>query len=203
MSDFSPDNEPVLVKRISDGDAEAFSQIFHQYNKTVYHTVMTYVKDVPEAEEIVQQIFVKLWENRSSLAGVRSFRDYFFIATRNSVFSYFNRLARHSRLMKHVRSGQTEIVDDTDHLVLQRQYDALVGQAIEQLPPQQKQVYLLTERDALNYDQIAANMQISRSTVKKHMELARKAVRSYIYLRLKDDIQLLALPAFVLGFFKD
>jgi len=149
---------------------------------------MTYLKNEAEAEEIVQQVFVKMWMRRATLSGVRSFRDYFFIIVRNSVFDYFNRLSQQARLADMMRMQAGAITaESTDVRLRQKQYDQLVEKAIGQLPARQKEVYLLAELEALDYDAIAGRMQISRLTAKKHMELARKSVRDYIGRYLKDD----------------
>ncbi len=191
-------NEPALLRRIAEGDSEAFSQVFHYYSGTVYNTVMTYVKDDIEAQEIVQQVFVKLWEQRANLSEVRNFGDYFFIAVRNCVYNHFNRLSRQALLKKAIQQAQVqEMADDADHRVRQQQYDAIVEEAIVQLPPKQQQVYLLSEWDALNYDEIAVQMQVSRLTVKKHIELARKSVRNHVRLRLKDDLLSVLIPGII------
>ncbi|HTI07613.1 MAG TPA: sigma-70 family RNA polymerase sigma factor [Puia sp.] len=188
MLEYSPDNEPALIKSIAEGDADAFSVVYHYYSKTIYNTVMTYLKNEAEAEEIVQQVFVKMWMRRATLSGVRSFRDYFFIIVRNSVFDYFNRLSQQARLADMMRMQAGAITaESTDVRLRQKQYDQLVEKAIGQLPARQKEVYLLAELEALDYDAIAGRMQISRLTAKKHMELARKSVRDYIGRYLKDD----------------
>jgi len=188
LPEYSLDNEPALLKSIAEGDTDAFSKVYHYYCKQVYNTVMIYVKNETEAEEIVQQVFVKMWMRRAALCGVHSFRDYFFIIVRNSVFDYFNRLSRQARLSDVIRmQAGGEITDSADILLRQKQYDQLIERAIRQLPDRQKQVYLLADLEALGYDAIAERMQISRFTAKKHMELARKSVRDYIRLHLGDD----------------
>ena len=188
MLEYSPDNEPALIQSIAEGDVDAFSVVYRYYSKTIYNTVMTYLKNEAEAEEIVQQVFVKMWVRRATLSGVRSFRDYFFIIVRNSVFDYFNRLSQQARLADVMRMQAGEITaESTDVRLRQKQYDQLVEKAIGQLPARQKKVYLLAELEALDYDAIAGRMQISRLTAKKHMELARKSVRDYIGRYLKDD----------------
>jgi len=175
------DNETALLQRIAAGDAGAFSQVYHHYAGKIYATVMAYVKNETDAEDIVQQVFVRLWERRASLTGIRSFSDYFFILVRNSVFDYFNRLSRHARLADMFSRDAGEMMEDnTEHLLTQKQYDRLVEMAISQLPERQREVYLLADRECLGYDDIARAMHISRPTAKKHMELARKFLRAYV-----------------------
>jgi len=169
------------------GDADAFSQVYRHYEKIVFNTVMVYVKNEAETEEIVQQVFVKLWERRAALTGVRSFRDYFFVVVRNHVLNYFNRLSKQARLADIIRlQAGKEPGNEADHRLRQQQYDQLVEKAVRQLPDRQKQVYLMADQEALGYDDIAERMQISRLTAKKHMELARKSVREYISRYLQD-----------------
>jgi RNA polymerase sigma-70 factor (family 1) len=195
LPDYSPDNEPALIQRMAAGDADAFSQVYRHYRKIVYNTVMVYVKNETEAEEIVQQVFVKLWERRAALSGVRSFRDYFFIVVRNHVFKYFNRLSKEARLADVIRlQAGKEPGNEADHRLRQQQYDQLVEKAIGQLPDRQKQVYLMADQEDLGYDDIAERMQISRLTAKKHMELARRSVREYINRYLQDPH-----PSFLAG----
>ena len=187
MPDHHPDNELALLLRIADGDARAFESIYRRYSPTVYNTAKTYVKDGAEAEEIVQQVFLKLWERRTSLSAVESFADYIFIIVRNSLFDHFNQLSRRTRLVQNlkVQAGEWKS-DEADHRFRLREVELLVEKAIRQLPDRQKQVYLMADGEALDYDDIASRMQISRLTAKKHMELARKAIRKYLYRHLQD-----------------
>ncbi len=181
MPDHCTDNELALLQRVAAGDAEAFEALYRHYSATVYTTVITYVRNAPEAEEIVQQLFVKLWMRRAALGRVENFRDYLFATVRNSVFNYFNQLSRQTRLINRIRTQTPEhTAEEADHRCRQNQYDQLLEKAVRQLPDRQKQVYLLASGEALGYDDIAQRMQISRLTAKKHMELARKAVREYI-----------------------
>jgi RNA polymerase sigma-70 factor (family 1) len=186
------DNEPALLKCIAAGDAHAFSQLYHHYAGKIYATVMIYVKNEAEAEEIVQQVFVKLWERKASLTGIRSFSDYFFILVRNNVFDYFSRISRHAQLADIFGKGSTGVTEENvERLLLQKQYGQLLEKAIRQLPERQREVYLLADREALSYDDIAQRMQISRPTAKKHMELARKFLRAYIRRHMQENEPLL------------
>jgi len=181
LPDLDTNNELALLPLIAEGDTNAFSRLYHLYSTKVHHTVMVYVKDETEAEEIVQQVFVKLWERRTSLAAVSSFSDYCFIVVRNVVFNYFNRLSKQARLVRGLKMQIPEHTgEEADQPFRQKQYEQLIEKAIHQLPLRQKQVYLMADGEALGYDDIAQRMQISRLTAKKHMELARKAIREYI-----------------------
>ena len=199
MPDPDTNNELALLPLIAGGDTNAFARLYRLYSGKVYHTVMVYIKDPTEAEEIVQQVFVKLWERRASLAAVSSFPDYCFIVVRNIVFNYFNRLSKQARLVRGLSMQAPEHTgEEADHPFTQKQYEQLLEKAIRQLPLRQKQVYLMADGEALGYDDIARRMQISRFTAKKHMELARKAIREYISRHLQDHHSPL-LPTLILA----
>ncbi|WP_431209387.1 RNA polymerase sigma factor [Puia sp. P3] len=175
-------NELALISSIAAGDPMAFEQLYRLYSGKVYNSIMVYIKDESEAEELVQQVFVRLWDRRSNLTAVRQFDDYFFILIRNTVFNYFDRHSRQARQVHSLETQSDELADDDapDHPIQEKQYEQLVQKAIHLLPDRQRQVYQMVNGEALGYDDIAQRMQISRLTAKKHMELARKAIREYI-----------------------
>jgi len=182
LSQQDTHNELALISSIATGDPVAFAQLYRLYSAKVYNSIMVYVRDESEAEELVQQVFVRLWDRRASLTSVRQFDDYFFILIRNTVFNYFDRHSRQARLVSGLNTQADELADDDapDHPIREKQYEQLVQKAIHLLPDRQRQVYQMVNTDALGYDDIAQRMQISRLTAKKHMELARKAIREYI-----------------------
>ncbi len=179
----SPQEELELLKRLSRGDKDAFTTIYHQQVDRLFATVIKYVPDKDEAQEIVQQIFIKFWDRRETLGAVRNLKDYFFVATRNMVFNHFNRLSREARLLHKVMNHPEPATEETDSRLREKEYQQLLNKAIALLPPQQQQVYRLAEQQHLGYDEIAQRLQLARPTVKKHMELARKFIRQYISTR--------------------
>lgn len=181
------DDEQLLLRRLSKGDQAAFTDIYRIHSERVFKTVHRYVKDDLQAEDLVQQIFIKFWEIRASLAGVRDLKNYFFIASRNTVFNYLKQLSRNSSLMNALqREFWQATAPGTDDLVQQKEYEILLHKGVSQLPLQQRLVYILVEQEQLGFDEVAERMHLSRSTVKKHLELARKSVRLYMNSRLYE-----------------
>jgi RNA polymerase sigma factor (sigma-70 family) len=135
-----------------------------------------------EAQEIAQQVFVRFWEYRHQLASVNNLSNYFFIATRNRVFDHINQLARTQKALVELGRQMTAEFNEnaTAKIVQHKEYRNLLDNAIQQLPPQQKEVYQLAEEEALSYDEIAGRMHLKKNTVKKHLELARRYVRGYV-----------------------
>ena len=198
MPDQDTHNELALLSSVAKGDTAAFEQLYRLYSGRVYSSVMVWLKDETEAEEIVQQVFIRLWDRRKALTTIRNFPDYCFILVRNTVFNYFDRHSRQARLIQGLETHVDDRIDEgaADYAIMAKQCEQMIQKAIHELPDRQKQVYLLADGEALGYDDIAQRMQISRFTAKKHMELARKAIREYLSRHLIFFILLYAAALF-------
>ncbi len=187
LSANNPYNEEELLPRIARGDEQAFSRLYHNTNAAIYSAVMAYVKDEHAAHELVQVIYIKVWDHRESLLRVRCLKDYLFILSRNTVFDHLERLTRETKYL----IGQNLHRSETDNNVLthieERECGHLLHQVISRLPPRQREVYLLADEQEMSYEEIATYMQVSRLTVKRHLELARRFVRKYVHHHLHQQ----------------
>lgn len=190
-------NEQELINRLSAGDERAFTAIYDFYSDTVFNTAMIYTKDETESQEIVQQIFIRVWETREQLREIRSLQKWLFTSTRNKVFDHLRKQAlirrtlngfREQQDRQHGHVGAEPDEDPTSQWLRQKEYGQLLEKAVSGLPPQQKLVYTLIEEMDLSFDEIANELNISKSTAKKHMEMARKYVRHYISSHVHPDI---------------
>ncbi len=180
MPDNNRYNEKELLVRVAKGDGHAFNRIYELYSGTIYNTLVRFTQDPEEAKEVLQQTFIKLWERRAVLEQVASLKDYLFIATRNAVFNYFKQLSRQARLKDQLNRPDGTASHPIQIAAEQREFENLWQRAINRLPFQQKQVYQRIERENGTLDQVAEELQISRATAKKHLELARKSVRNHL-----------------------
>lgn len=179
--------ENELLPLIAAGDEQAFGRLYHQTNAGLYNAVMTYVKDQQTACEIVQQVYIRIWDSRHLLKNVHSLKDYLFVLSRNAVFDH---LKRHTVEIKHLAELRklTSVMDDQviSH-IQERECEQLLHQAVAGLPRRQREVYLLASEEEMSYDKIAARMQVSRLTVKRHLELARRQVRKRMHHYLHHE----------------
>jgi len=146
---------------------------------------MTYVRDEHIAREIVQMIYIKIWDHRESLKNVRSLKDYLFILSRNTVFDHIEKMTRETRCRTELHRYQQELHNNVLSHIHERENDQLLHEVIAQLPPRQREVYLLANEQELSHAEIAAQMQVSRLTVKRHLELARRFIRRYFHSHLQ------------------
>jgi RNA polymerase sigma-70 factor (family 1) len=173
-------DEPKLVEELSKGNAAAYTALYHYYSVRIFDTAMMYVKDSEEAKEIVQTIFIRLWEKREKLAFVLSFKDYLFIIARNEIFSYFREKAREQKNTGKLVTLEIKYTEDTDYKARESRYKEVLQRGIERLAPQQKKVYILSRQQEKSIDEIAAELNISRNTARNHLTIALRFMRAYL-----------------------
>ncbi len=175
----------TLLETVAGGDEKAFEELFHQYKQRVYAYAMHFTDAVIVSEEIVQDVFLKLWLHKESLREVERFEAYIYTVTRNLCFDYLKKLA-HERAMK-LEWGRAAGVseENTGFMVVYKDYENLVCQALDRLPPQQKLVYILSRHQGQKHEEIAKQLHISRNTVKVHLTKALGTIRNYLDTHLK------------------
>ena len=176
-----------MLQLVAEGNGDAYTIVFRHYSRQVFDVAMVYLKDAGMAGEIVQEVFLKVWLKRKEMDQVKSFKDYLFILTRNHIYDSFKKqLVRLKAYDIHLQH-QPATRNDTDHLLLQREYDAMLDKAVAGLPPERKKVYL-ARKEGWSNEEISLQLNISVHTVKKQMSLAMHAVRAFVKARLHNDV---------------
>jgi RNA polymerase sigma-70 factor (family 1) len=180
LSDHSTNSVKILLLRVAKGDEVAFGQIFTLYHNQLADFILHITESVPLTQEIVQDVFLKVWMGRSSLNGIHSFKAYLFVIARNHAFNCLKQIAREeTRKKQWIKTvlQQTSNIEEEEDAV-----DAgnLVEAAVALLPSQQKKVYNLSRKHGLKQEEIALELNISIETVKKHMVLAIRGLKNYL-----------------------
>lgn len=173
-------NEWDLLQKIAEGDQGAFDQVYHAFSPALFNAIMVYVKNVHLADEILQIVFIKFWEKREGLGNVRSLEDFLFIMARNTVLNHWKNAVLEHKVLVTLWDHSSHMENDTANGLQEKEYRRVFQDALSQLPTQQYRVYLLATEEELSYEEIAVELQLSRFTVKKHLELARRFIRSYV-----------------------
>lgn len=171
--------EARLLAMLSEDSQYAFQLLFDRHKDHIYKVAMLYVKSPLIAEEIVQDVFIKVWLNRKELYGIQSFESWLYVVSRNFTVNYMKRLAVEWRASLQFMREQTTQDDNADHRVRSAQYNELLQQALLQLSEQQLAVYRLAKEGNLSYKEIADRLQISPLTVKTHLSRAMHAIRAH------------------------
>ncbi len=172
-------NEYDLLRLLGTGNEYAFTRIFDHYRKPIYSVALKFLKSPVLAEEIVQDVFLKVWHKREEMAQVKRLDAYLFIMARNFIFHRLKKIAYEAADEMSVLEQQSS-TDDTEYLVRQHQCQQLLQEAIDRLPAQQRQVYQFAKQDGLSHELIAQKMQLSKHTVKKHMAMALRMIRKHL-----------------------
>ncbi len=167
-----------LLRCIRAGDEQAFRKLFEQYSSTVYSFSMKLTRRAEQAEEIVQDVFMKLWVRRESLDEIENFPAYLFTVTKHLALNILRQKAIESRAKAVLQQIQEGSHCETEETVVLRDYEQLLDRAIRHLPPQQRVVYSLCRHEGLRYEEVAQRLKISRLTVKAHMHQALRTIKS-------------------------
>ncbi|HTJ48486.1 MAG TPA: RNA polymerase sigma-70 factor [Cyclobacteriaceae bacterium] len=163
-------------------DPEAFGQVFRKYSNKIYIYALKLTRSKSLSEEIVQEVFIKIWVNRSSLTSIDYFPSYLYTITKNHTFNILKHISVEVKSKAQYLDKSLELQPSS---VQSEHYDDL-NQAVNKLPPQQQLVYKMCYHEGLRYDEVAEKLQISHLTVKTHMQQALRTIRGYF----KKPVQL-------------
>ena len=178
MSNSGKKIESETIKQFKADDMSAFDIIYRKYSKKLYRFAYSIIKVKPDAEGIVHEVFIKVWEKRNKIDEYLSFESYLFTITYNTTISFIRKKVKESKYIEHLKSIQnpsiqSNIIPEIEYKELKDKSEKIIGL----LPSRQKQIYKLSREDGLTYKKIAAKLNISINTVETHMERALKAIR--------------------------
>lgn len=180
MFDKVLDGETVILQQLQAGDGEAFSAIYRHYYSSVHAQVLHLIHSPELAEDITQEIFLKIWENRQKLPDIRSFKSYLFITARNHSLNALKSAARSeagmSEIIRHFDIARNTTEDD----VLSNEYLAFIQRKLDELPPRSREIFRMCREQSKSYDEVAAALGITRDAVKSRMMHAMKTLKNSV-----------------------
>ncbi len=172
-------NEKELLRLMAEGDECAFAKLFAHYRNRIYSIAFRLTKSTVISEEIVQDIFLRIWLRRANLNNVQNFSAYFFIVARNNIYSVLKRSARDYKITLLKSEEHSLATNDASDMVMEKEYNLLFQRAIDRLPNQQKEVYNLVKDRGLKRSEVAHKLNIQPETVKFHLAQAMKNIRTF------------------------
>jgi RNA polymerase sigma-70 factor (ECF subfamily) len=158
----------------------SFEEMFHSYKERVYSYVRAIVKSNDSAEEVTQEIMIKLWLCREMIDQVENLDAYIYVIARNKSLNHLRKAAYDIRLLNELKSFIPDEYSNTEDRMDVKDYELLLKNAVNKLSPQRRQVYHLSRIDGLNHDEIAERLQLSKQTVKNHLVEALKSIRTHL-----------------------
>lgn len=172
--------ETILA--LKDGDHAAFERIFLFYFNKVRYFINGFVKSDADAEELAQDVFVKIWTNRDGIDPSRNFNTYIYVIARNATMNFLRgKYVRESFVADQMKADGDGSASGED-LIMALEMDLLVDMALLKMPAQRKAVYEMNRKEGLSNDEIAQRLNISKKTVENQMSLALKELREVVEL---------------------
>jgi RNA polymerase sigma-70 factor (ECF subfamily) len=170
------ENESLLVQNLSKGNLLAFNTLYNEYSNRLYRFALGYLKSEAEAEELVQEVFTKIWEKRADLKRELSFKSFLFTIAFNIIRRHFRTKAYLSEYFK------TGVISEPDMQTSQKiTYDSLyqyITELVNQLPERRKEIFIKSRYEGLSIKEIAEKLKISHKTVENQLTDALKFIRT-------------------------
>jgi len=175
-TDYKTDKE--LAYLLKKGDITAFDKIYEKYSNRIYLFIFGIIKSQKDAEDIVQEVFINIWNKREKINEHLSFQSFIFTIAHNSTISLLRKKTTENSFIDYVKSIQNPL--ETKSAETDIEFNELKTQlekTLEKLPKRQREVYTLSREEELTYKEIAKKMEISVNTVENHIVKALKFIR--------------------------
>ncbi|VAW29659.1 hypothetical protein MNBD_BACTEROID07-1138 [hydrothermal vent metagenome] len=185
-------DEKTLVKALKNGDKVAFEKIFRMYHKQLYFFCYSFLNQKEDAENLTQDVFVKLWVNRASLDCEKSFSGFLFTMTKNLTLNYIRKTIHQQIFVSQLLNNKPEDCCQTEKQVSFNEAKSILNNLINRLPTKRKEIFLLSREKGLSHKEISKHLDISVHTVESQVSKALKFIRN----GLKDFAQTFLLLLF-------
>jgi RNA polymerase sigma-70 factor (family 1) len=170
-------DDAYLVAGLKRGDEKCFDALFLRYSAAIFKICRYYHLPKMEAEEVVQEVFIKIWENRSKLDNSLSFKSYLFTIAKNIILKGIRKNTLQIAFQKYVMGSKPSSENETENHILYQDLQQQSNSILEMLSPQRRQVFIMNRFEGLSCDEIAITMGISKRTVEHHLYHAQKFIR--------------------------
>ena len=172
------------IRKIAEGDVRAFHNVFSEYYGQVKQFSYFVLKDMDAAEDVAQEVFIKIWTGRGVLPEVRNFRNYLFQISKNAVIDHIRRESA-MVLRNNVFAGRFFAGDDSfENDFIARETQGAIDEIVENMPPKRREVFILNRVQGKSIDEIAELLGLSKKTVENHLHLALKELKEKLPLLL-------------------
>ncbi|MGQ1785213.1 MULTISPECIES: RNA polymerase sigma factor [unclassified Saccharicrinis] len=170
-----------LVLLLKEGNMLAFDTLYNRFCHQLHNFALSYLKQEEDAEGIVQEVFLKIWEKRNKIDEFSSFKSFLFTITYNLTISLLRKRLSETKSREHLKSLQQSVktISPLDDLYYKR-LNNRVNSLLQEVTPRQREIYLLSREEGLTHKEIAEQLGISENTVKNHLVSTLKHLRKHI-----------------------
>ena len=169
-----------LVQLLQKGNVAAFDSLFEVYSPKLFGFALKYFKNEDDAQELVQEVFIKVWENRHTLKSELSFKSYLFTIALNKIRKYFNKKDISLRYLESLQN-KYEIIDD--QAIQDDNYESVLKQIniiIEQMPSRRREIFMKSKLEGKSSKEISMLLNISAGNVDNQVSLALHYIRAQL-----------------------
>ena len=180
MNPVSKQEEKELIIRLIESDSSAFEKLYYVYVERVYYFALRYVKNASDAEEVVQEVFTKIWESRHNIKPELSFSGYLLTTTKNTIFNDNRKKVNHQAYTTYIINYLQNNMKDVEDEIIFNDLMNLLKKMIEKLPAKRQEIFRLCRFEGLPYKEVSAKLGISEKTIETHMRLAIRDLKTQL-----------------------
>lgn len=182
----------LVVKLVAD-DVSAFDALYWKYHQAVYRNIFKFVKEPIATEDILQEVFARLWEKRKDINAGQSVAGWLFVISFNLSVDYVRKKLREHTFHKELYNLNIETSNWEDNPGAYEEQYRLLEDALSQLSPKKQKIVTLCKLEGKTYDEVAEELKISRNTVKEHLSIAMSRINEYVQKNKEHKYVLLLL----------
>ncbi|MEN5434970.1 RNA polymerase sigma-70 factor [Sphingobacterium faecium] len=179
--------EITTLEKLKDGDLASFNEIYFQYSPKIYVRLIKLVKDQVVAEEILQDVFTKVWVNRAKIDPTKGFVSFLNHISDNLAIDFFRKVQRDKSLQLELWVSAVELYYHTEEHIYLKDTQDILAKAIDSLSPKRKEILILNKFQEKSYKEIAEELGISVSTVSNQLVSALKDIKEYIQKNYRNE----------------
>lgn len=179
MCDNSEQERRLIAGLLRD-DESAFCELYALYKNRLMYFAMKFLKSREFAEDVFQDAFVSVWQNRRFLNPDSPFAPYIYTIVKNRILNLLAGIDKEQELKNFILSGSVDSDNGTENKVLDADLNAVLAKALEHLTPQQRRIFELSRKEMKSHKEIAEMLDISVYTVQQHISASLKTIRAYL-----------------------
>ena len=178
-------NECNLLTDLKNSKKEAFEYFFYNYYNNLLYVANQYLNDLDEAEEIVQEVFYRVWYYRKNIDPSLSFKSYIITIAKRLIFNKTKKEINRVTYEKYYKANHKESQNSLEDYLEFHELDQQINNKIDLLPPKRKEIFIMSRQEGMSHKEIACKLNISTNTVENHISKAIKFLKdSIIYIFL-------------------
>ncbi len=195
--------EKKVIKSLKKGEVTAFKDVFTFYQKRLYYFVFSFTKSEYISEEIIQEIFIKIWEDRKQIDLKKSFHAYLFVLAKNKTFNYLRDVSKRESVKKELWNNISKQYEQIESNLIYSEYEDIVEDIVKSFPQTERSVYRLSIEEGKKNSEIAYLLGLQEKTVRNHLWKTKQAIKAQLQPYISFALKLFLLYFVILNYLKD